>query len=64
VDAQAGRVAAGPLSKQAGRLAGELAAAFTMQTWAHRGDPRGAEMTAWRRAAVFLDGEVLGGCPA
>lgn len=64
VDAHAGRVAAGQLSEYAGQLAGELAAAFTMQTWAHRDDPKGAEMTAWRRAAAFLDGAVLGGCPA
>jgi hypothetical protein len=35
-----------------------------MRTWAHRNDARGVEMTAWRRAAVFLDGSVFGGCPA
>jgi hypothetical protein len=64
MDALAGRLAAGLLSDRCSQLADELATAFTMQTWAHRDDPRGAEMTAWRRVAAFLDGAVLGGCPA
>jgi len=64
LDAQAGRLAADRVSEYASQLVDELAAAFDMQTWARRGDPKGAEMTAWRRAAAFLDGAVLGGCPA
>jgi hypothetical protein len=63
LDAGAGRLASGPLTEYASQLVAELAAAFVMRTWAHRDDPRGTEMTAWRRAAAFLDGAVLGGCP-
>ncbi len=64
IDAQAGRLAAGALGDHAARLATELDTAFRMRTWAHRNDSRGPEMNAWRRAAVFLDGSVLGGCLA
>jgi hypothetical protein len=44
-------------------LIAELDQAFTNGTWAHRHDVRGPEMTAWRRAAVFLDGGVFCGRP-
>jgi hypothetical protein len=64
LDARAGALAAGPLAEYAGQLAGELRTAFTRQTRAQRNRADGADNTAWRRAAVFLDGAVLGGCPA
>jgi hypothetical protein len=64
VDAPAGRLASTMLSEYGAQLVSELDVAFRMRTWAHRGDARGPEMIAWRRAAVFLDGSVLGGCPA
>jgi hypothetical protein len=64
VDALAGRRASNALRRQASQLVSELDIAFTMQTWTHRGDAKGQEMTAWRRAAVLLDGSVLGACPA
>ena len=47
----------------ADRLAAELDAAFSKDTWAHRHATRGPEMTAWRRAAAFLDGGVFCGSP-
>jgi hypothetical protein len=47
----------------ADRLAAELDAAFSKGTWAHRHETRGPEMTAWRRAAAFLDGGVFCGSP-
>lgn len=31
-------------------------------TWAHRHEATGPEMTAWQRAASFLDGGVFCGC--
>ena len=37
-------------------LIAELDEAFSKNTGAHRHEPRGPEMTAWRRAAAFLDG--------
>ena len=37
--------------------------AFSKNTWARRHEARGPEMTAWRRAAAFLDGGVFCGCP-
>jgi hypothetical protein len=63
-DPLAGQLAASALRGYAGQLLGDLDTAFAMRTWAHRNDARGLEMTAWRRAAVFLDGSVFGGCPA
>lgn len=62
-DASAGWLAVWALSAYAGQLLTELDDAFRKATWAHRRDVRGPEMSAWRRAAVFLDGSVLGGCP-
>jgi hypothetical protein len=41
----------------------ELEEAFRKRTWAHRNEPRGGEMTAWRRAPLVLDGRVYGGGP-
>jgi hypothetical protein len=64
VDARAGNLACTALSGYASKLLGELEDAFRKETWSHRGVVRGAEMTAWRRAAAFLDGAVFGGCPA
>ena len=61
--AATGRAAADLAARRAETLLGELAEAFRKQTWAHRHEARGPEMTAWRRAAVFLDGRVSGGCP-
>jgi hypothetical protein len=48
---------------RAGALGAELAEAFRKDTWGHRREARGAEMTAWLRAAAFVDGAVFGGCP-
>jgi hypothetical protein len=44
-------------------LIAALNEAFSKNTWARRRETRGPEMTAWRRAAAFLDGSVFGGCP-
>jgi hypothetical protein len=44
-------------------LLGELTEAFRKGTWTFRHESRGTEMTAWRRAAGFLDGDVFGGGP-
>jgi hypothetical protein len=63
VDRQAGHVAARGAVEQAGLLIAELSEAFFKNTWAHRHDPRGPEMTAWRRTAAFLDGRVFCGGP-
>jgi len=41
----------------------ELEEAFHKQTWGHRDEPRGREMTAWQRAAALVDGRVYGGGP-
>lgn len=41
----------------------ELGEAFRKQSWAHRYEPRGREMTAWQRAAALVDGRVYGGGP-
>ena len=49
--------------EHADMLIAELNEAFSKNTWAHRHEPRGPEMTAWRRAAAFLDGAVFCGCP-
>ncbi len=58
----AGHVTASSAIERADRLIAELDQAFTNGTWAHRHQPRGPEMTAWRRAAAFLDGGVFCGC--
>jgi len=42
-------------------LIAELTEAFRKNTWAYRHEARGPEMTAWRRAAAFLDGSVFCG---
>lgn len=59
--------AAAPVVRMALRrteaLLAELEEAFRKQTWAHRHAARGAEMTAWRRAAALVDGRVYGGGP-
>lgn len=62
-DPWAGHVTAADAIERAERLIAELDQAFTNGTWAHRHQPRGPEMTAWRRAAAFLDGGVFCGCP-
>ena len=49
--------------RRAESLVRELEEAFRRQTWAHRHEPRGQEMTAWRRAAALVDGRVYGGGP-
>lgn len=41
----------------------ELEESFRKRAWAHRDEPRGREMTAWQRAAAFVDGRVYGGGP-
>ncbi|SRR6266567_1209401 len=48
---------------RADMLLDELAEAFRKNTWAHRHEAGGAERTAWRRAAAFLDGTVFCGNP-
>jgi hypothetical protein len=49
--------------KRGDTLIAELTEAFRKNTWAHRHEARGPEMSAWRRAAAFLDGDVFCGCP-
>ena len=49
--------------ERADLLIAELDAAFDKGTWAHRHETAGPEMTAWWRAAAFLDGGVFCGCP-
>jgi len=44
-------------------LIAELNEAFGKSTWARRHEIRDPEMSAWRRAAAFLDGNVFCGCP-
>lgn len=58
-DPRAARVTAPGAIERADLLIAELDQAFTNGTWAHRRQCGGPEMTAWRRAAVFLDGSVL-----
>jgi len=60
----AGAVASAAATARADVLIEQLAEAFRKNTWAHRHEPRGPEMAAWQRAAVFLDGRVFGGGPA
>jgi hypothetical protein len=62
-DPAAGTAAAAPVAQHAGALIEELTEAFRKGTWAFRHEGRGPEMTAWRRAAAFVDGSVFGGCP-
>jgi len=62
-DPWASHVTASGAIERADGLLAELGQAFTNGTWAHRHQPRGPEMTAWRRAAAFLDGEVFCGGP-
>jgi hypothetical protein len=62
VDPAAGTARAAA-AEHADALIGELAEAFRKGTWAFRHESRSTEMTAWRRAAAFLDGSVFGGCP-
>jgi hypothetical protein len=61
VDRQAGTCAAPAAAERARTLIAELDEAFGKGTWSHRHDPAGPEMTAWRRAAEFLDGGVFCG---
>jgi hypothetical protein len=44
-------------------LTAELDEAFGKNTWLRRHEARGPEMSAWRRAAAFLDGDVFCGGP-
>jgi hypothetical protein len=62
-DPWAGHVTARGAVAQADMLIAELNEAFSKNTWARRHEARGPEMTAWRRAAAFLDGSVFCGCP-
>ena len=62
-DPRAGQVTARGAVEHADMLIAELTEAFRKDTWAHRAEARGPEMTAWRRAAAFLDGSVFCGCP-
>ena len=62
LDPWAGHIAAPGAVEHADRLIAELDQAFSKNTWAHRHEARGPEMTAWRRAAVFLDGRAFCGC--
>jgi hypothetical protein len=63
VDPWAGQVTARSGVERAEMLITELNEAFRKGTWAHRSEIRGTEMTAWRRAAAFLDGGVFCGRP-
>ena len=60
-DPRAGQVTADRSVDHADLLIAELTEAFRKSTWAHRAETRGTEMTAWRRAAAFLDGGVFCG---
>ena len=62
-DARVGQLAAPGAIARAEMLIAELDEAFTKGTWAHRHEAKGPEMTAWRRAAAFLDGGVFCGSP-
>jgi hypothetical protein len=62
-DPAAGQLAAAGAARHADALIDELTEAFQKGTWAFRHESRGPEMTAWRRAAAFLDGGVFGGGP-
>lgn len=58
LDPWAGRVITPGAVEHAKLLIAELDQAFSKNTWAHRHEAKGPEMTAWRRAAAFLDGRV------
>ena len=62
-DPWAGQVTVRGAVEHADMLIAELNEAFRKNMWAHRRESRGLEMTAWRRAAAFLDGGVFCGCP-
>jgi len=62
-DPRAGQLAAPAAAELAETLITELDEAFSKSTWARRSEAAGPEMTAWRRAAAFLDGSVFLGCP-
>ena len=62
-DRWAGELAAPAAAELAVTLISELDEAFSRNTWARRHEAGGPEMTAWRRAAAFLDGSVLLGSP-
>jgi fructose-specific component phosphotransferase system IIB-like protein len=62
-DPWAGHATARGAVARADILVAELNEAFSKNTWARRHEARGPEMTAWRRAAAFLDGSVFCGCP-
>jgi hypothetical protein len=62
-DPRAGQLTARGAVERADKLITELSEAFGTYTRARRHDARGPEMTAWRRAAAFLDGGVFCGCP-
>ncbi len=63
LDPWAGHVTARGAVERAEMLIAELNEAFGKNTWARRHEARGPEITAWRRAAAFLDGHVFCGCP-
>jgi hypothetical protein len=64
LDPWAGRVTGPGGVERTDTLAAELDEAFGKNTWTHRLEARGPEMTAWRRAVAFLDGGVFSGCAA
>jgi hypothetical protein len=61
LDPTAGHLTAGGAVERAEVLITELNEAFGKSTWARRHEARGQEMTAWRRAAAFVDGGVFCG---
>ena len=63
LDREAGHMAARGGVERADTLIAELNEAFGKSTWARRHETRGPEMTAWCRAAAFVDGGVFCGCP-
>lgn len=62
LDPWAGHLTARGAAERAELLIAELNEAFGKDTWARRHEARGQEMTAWRRAAAFIDGNVFCGC--
>ncbi len=63
LDPLAARETARGAVERADMLIAELNEAFSKATWGRRHEPRGPEMTAWRRAAAFVDGRMFCGCP-
>jgi hypothetical protein len=63
LDPQAAQNTVPGAAGHADMLIDELNEAFRKSMHAHRHRPPGREMTAWRRAAAFLDGSVFCGCP-